>query len=71
MYTNIRIPKGATLEFLKVQIPNIESKQNSLYDLINHECNFDNPKFIRREIFHRVGKILHWLFGTADSDDIK
>lgn len=55
-----------TTKFIEAQIPVIRNKIVSLSHLINHKNKAYRSK---RGVFNGVGKVLHWAFGIADSDD--
>lgn len=51
-----------TLEFLSIQIPKLNQKEETLGHLINHRRS-------RRGVFNGGGYALNWLFGVPDADD--
>lgn len=55
-----------TIKLVEIQIPIIINKMISLSHLINHKIK---SKRVKRGVFNGVGKLLHWAFGIADSDD--
>lgn len=58
-----------SLKLLRIQIPQIESKFETITHLVGHDVS--SLKRTRRGLFNGVSYAFNWLFGTPDAADAK